>query len=128
MHQLLVEQTAISPGGTASRVARCVAACRVSSNPAGPVHALAPPEFRTTARTLPPTATCWLHRTGAAFTRFEVKTPAAATDGPSLRTTATSALPEFFRPAATPAARKPRGAVTLMVLLRSRSGLPSRAG
>ncbi len=41
-----------------------------------------------------------------------MNTPAAAADGPSLSTTATSGSPLAFRPAVTPAARKPRGAVT----------------
>ena len=51
-------------------------------SPAGPVQALAPPELRTTARTRPPLRTCSDQSTGAAFTRLEVKTPAAARRGP----------------------------------------------
>ena len=73
-----------------SKLATCSAVWWVSWKPAGPVHALAPPEFRITARTLPPASTCWLHSTGAALTRLDVKTPAAAAEGPSLITTATS--------------------------------------
>src|SRR4029077_13571392 len=42
-------------------------------------------------------------------------------DGPSLTTTATSRSPDFFKPATTPAARKPSGAVTLMRTPRWRS-------
>ena len=90
----------------------------VSWKPSGPVQAFAPPEFSTTARTRPPLTTCLVHFTGAACTRLAVNTAAAARDGPSLITTATSRSPDCFSPAATPAARKPCGAVTLMVRLR----------
>src|SRR5713101_1838942 len=79
-----VEHTATWPAGTDSRPARCSAVCRVSAYPSRPVHALAPPELSTTACTWPPARTCWLQRTGAAFTRVEVKTPAAVAEGPSL--------------------------------------------
>src|SRR5690606_39192815 len=78
-------------------------------------QALAPPELSSTARTRPPLATCSDQSTGAALTRLRVKTAAAARDGPSLMTTATSRAPSALMPAATPAARKPRGAVTLTV-------------
>ena len=71
-------------------------------SPAGPVQALAPPELRTTARTRPPVTTCSVHSTGAALTRLAVKTPAAASSGPSLTTSATSGLPLALRPAARP--------------------------
>ena len=53
---------------------------------------------------------------------------AAARDGPSFRTTATSGWPDGLSPAVTPAARKPSGAVTLMGLLRVGSGRPFPAG
>ena len=66
--------------------------------------------------------------TGAAWTRLEVNTAAAARDGPSFRTTATSGWPDSFSPAATPAARNPSGAVTLMGTLRVRSGRRFPAG
>ena len=63
----------------------------VSWKPAGPVHALAPPELSTTAaharQTAGPAGT---RATGAAWKRFAVKTPAAALSGPSLTTSATS--------------------------------------
>ena len=108
--------------------ARCSAVAWVSWNPSGPVQALAPPELSTTARTRPPLTTWRVQVTGAACTRLEVKTAAAARDGPSFRTTATSGWPDCFSPAATPAARKPRGAVTLKGTLRVRSGQPSPAG
>ena len=112
-----VEQTAISAAGQEIASASRCAVSRVSSWPAGPVQAFAPPEFSTTARTWPPRVTCSVQRTGAAFTRFDVKTAAAACDGPSLSTTATSGSPDIFSPAVTPAARKPRGSVMLMALL-----------
>ena len=103
-----VEQTAISPRpSTDSGWPGGSAVCWVSANPSGPVHALAPPELSTTARTRPPRATCWVHSTGAALTRLAVNTPAAAYDGPSLTTTATSGCPDDLMPAATPAARNP---------------------
>src|SRR5215472_15567708 len=123
-----VEHTATSPTGTASRPARCSAVRVVSSNPSGPVQAFAPPELSTTAPTRPPASTRWLYRTGAALTRFDVNTPAAAPEGPSLMTTATSGLPDALIPAATPAARKPTAAVTLKGTLRSKSDPQSRAG
>ena len=80
------------------------------AKPAGPVQALAPPELRTTARE--PAVRerpARDHSTGAALTRLLVKTPAAASSGPSLTTSATSGPPLAFSPAATPAARKPCG-------------------
>ncbi len=78
-----VEQTAMSPGPTISFLversteAVCSAVACVSRKPCEPVHAFAPPELSTTARTTPPLSTCWLQSTGAAFTRLPVKTPAA---------------------------------------------------
>lgn len=104
-----VEQTAISPAESSRTPAAFSAVAWVSWKPAEPVHALAPPAFSTTARTRPPLSTCSDHKTGAAFTRLRVKTPAAARDGPSLTTRARSRLPLSFSPATTPAARKPRG-------------------
>ena len=52
------------------------------------------------------------------MTRLAVNTPAAASDGPSLMTTARSGWPDALMPAATPAARNPAGAVTVMGRLR----------
>ena len=109
-----VEHTATSPAPMSSAVATYSAVAWVSANPAGPVHALAPPELRTTARSRPSATACRDHSTGAACTRLRVKTAAAASDGPSLTTSATSRPPDSFRPAATPAARNPPAAVTLM--------------
>ena len=86
-------------------------------NPWGPVQALAPPELRITASTRPSLTTSRDQCTGAAATRLDVKTAAAALDGPSLTTRATSGLPEALSPAVTPAARNPCGAVILTVRL-----------
>ena len=123
-----VEHTAISPGESSMAAARRSAVACVSWKPGAPVQALAPPELSTTARTRPPLTTWRVQVTGAAWIRLEVNTAAAARDGPSFSTTATSGWPESFRPAATPAARNPSGAVTLMGQLRGRSGRRSPAG
>jgi hypothetical protein len=85
-----VEHTAISPAESSSAAASRSAVACVSWKPSGPVQALAPPELSTTALTRPPLATWRDHLTGAACTRLVVKTAAAARDGPSLMTTATS--------------------------------------
>src|SRR5690606_30953469 len=85
----------------------------------GPGAGVGAPELRTTARTWPSATACWDHCTGAALPRFFVKTAAAEWCGPSLMTTATSRWPPSLMPAATPAARKPKGAVTLTVPLQS---------
>src|SRR3954452_4259817 len=121
-----VEATATSIAPMPSSAARCSAVAWVSWKPSGPVQALAPPEFSTTARSRPDRSTCRLHRTGAAGKRLVVKTAAAASSGPSLTTTATSGAPADFSPAATPAARNPAGTVTLtMPSVRSRGALRS---
>ena len=51
---------------------------------------------------------------GGAGTKALTDLRAAVTSGPSLTTSATSRAPPRFRPAATPAARNPFGAVTLI--------------
>ncbi len=124
-----VEQTATSPAPQPSRSATCSAVAWVSWKPSGPVHALAPPELRTTARNAPPTSTCWDQSTGAALNRLVVKTPAADWSGPSFTTSATSGAPLLLSPAATPAARNPCGAVTPVLTARppARSGQPTPA-
>src|SRR5215475_4815312 len=111
-----VEQMAISPADSPSAAARRSALVWVSVKPSGPVQAFEPPELSSTARTRPPRTTCCVHSTGAAFTRLAVNAAAAAWDGPSLTTTATSRAPDGLSPAATPAARNPSGAVTLIYL------------
>ncbi len=78
-------------------------------NPRDRVHALAPPELRTTARARPSPTAVRLQVTGAASTRFVVNTPAATSRGPSFTTRARSGRPEAFNPAVTPAAAEPAG-------------------
>ena len=86
----------------------------MSANPSGPVQALAPPEFKITARNCPSASTCSDQSTGAALTRLRVNTPAAAKSGPLLTTRARSGLPLDFSPAASAAAEKPAAPVTLI--------------
>src|ERR1700674_1979756 len=78
--------------------------------PAAPVAQLALPAFTTTARMRPFEARrCSLEiSTGAATTRFCVKT-AAAEAGTSLERIARSSAPVFFKPHAVAAKRNPRG-------------------
>ncbi len=116
-----VEQTATSTAPRPRTSATFSAVACASWKPLGPVQALAPPELRTTADTWPLFSTCSDHRTGAAFTRLEVKTPAAARRGPVLTTRARSGLPFSLIPAAMPAAVNPFAAVTLTAQLRSSS-------
>ena len=73
--------------------------------PSRPVQALAIPEFTTTACTFSRLSRTMLrsHRTGAAFTTFEVKVP-AATQGTLLYTSAMSVRPSYLIPAAAAAA------------------------
>src|SRR5918998_1159010 len=121
-----VEATATSIAPMPSSAAACSAVAWVSWKPSGPVQALAPPELSTTARARSPASTWRLQSTGAAGKRLVVKTAAAASSGPWLRTTATSGSPLDFKPAATPAAENPWGAVVLtMPSVRSRAALRS---
>ena len=106
-----VEQTTTSEAEIPRTAATFSAVAWVFWNPCGPVQALAPPEFSTTASTRPSVTTWRDQCTGAAATRLEVKTAAAAFSGPSLTTRARSGLPDALRPALTPAARNPWGAV-----------------
>ncbi len=78
-----VEQTATSMAPVSvpqsdNAAATASAVAWVSWKPPGPVQALAPPEFRITARSAPVVSTCWVQRTGAALTLLRVNTPAAA--------------------------------------------------
>ena len=123
-----VEHTAMSVAERPRTSATFSAVAWVFWKPSGPVQAFAPPELSTTASTRPSRSTCRDQWIGAAATRLVVKTAAAVRCGPSLTTRARSGFPEAFNPAVTPAARKPSGVVTLMVLLLGRSGLLSRAG
>src|SRR5438034_2247725 len=92
--------------------ARQRALLKASAMPRLAVHALAHPELRSTARIRPRARLrCFLlSSTGAAFTKFVVKT-AQATEGLDEKTTARS-RPCFLISAATPEARNPRAAVT----------------
>ncbi len=108
-----VEHTATSCGSTSTAPAVRSAIRRASTAPACPVQALAPPELRTTADIRPSARARRVQRTGAAWTRLEVKTPAAARDGPRFTTRARSRSPDSLMPAATPQARNPCAAVTL---------------
>ena len=78
-----VEQTATSTAPVSvpqsdNAAATASAVAWVSWKPAGPVHALAPPELRITARSCPVVSTCCVQSTGAALTLLRVNTPAAA--------------------------------------------------
>ena len=122
-----VEQTATSPAPTAvpawevalSAAATSSAVVWVSAKPAGPVHALAPPELRTTARSRPSATTCSDQSTGAALTRLAVKTPAPTKSGPVFSTSARSGRPLDLNPAGTAAATNPAAVVTLIPTPRS---------
>ena len=108
-----VEHTATLSVMRPRRSATREAVAAESAKPSGPVQALAPPELRMTACSWPSATACRDHFTGAAKTRLLVKTAAADMDGPRLRTSATSARPLGLRPAVTPAATNPWGAVML---------------
>ena len=88
----------------------------VSAKPSGPVQALAPPEFSSTASICPSLITCLLQTTGAAITRFLVKTAAALFSGPTFWIKARSGKPLLFNPAATPVAKKPFGFLLMRVI------------
>ena len=80
--------------------------------PSFPVQALAFPELTTMARQRPRLSTrfCRESKTGAAATRFVVKTPAAVVAGESEKISAKSnASRVFLIPAATAAPRNPGG-------------------
>src|SRR5580700_1528922 len=105
-----VEQTMISLAVQPSRLAVSATVFCVAAWPAGPVAQFALPAFTITARMRPFDARkCPLEIvTGAATTRFWVKT-AAAEAGTSLVIIARSSAPVFFSPQAMPAKRNPRG-------------------
>jgi hypothetical protein len=123
-----VEHTPTSIAPMSSRLATRSAVAWVSWNPSGPVHALAPPEFSTTARSRRWTSACLVHSTGAALTLLRVNTPAAVSRGPSLTSRARSFSPLALMPAATPAARNPPGAVAPASLVTLIGPLPHSLG
>src|SRR6267142_6664966 len=105
-----VEQTNNSCGVQPSRFAASATVRSAAAWPAAPVAQLALPAFTTTARMRPFDARLFSLeiRTGAATTRFCVKT-AAADAGTSLEMMARSSAPVFFNPQAVAAKRNPRG-------------------
>src|SRR5215470_5474007 len=105
-----VEQTKTSRAGRPRRLEVSSTVRREARSPCWPVAQLAFPALTTTARMRPlDSARCFLERvTGAATTRFCVKT-AAADAGTSLERMARSSAPVFLRPQAVAAKRKPLG-------------------
>ena len=91
--------------GRRSSAVRCV-----SAKPSGPVQALAPPEFKITARSAPVGQHLLRphHRGGLDPVAGEDRRRRRSA-GPVLTTRARSGLPLALSPAATPAARKPAG-------------------
>src|SRR6267142_1414013 len=130
-----VEQTKISRGARFSRREVSSTVRREARSPCVPVAQFALPAFTTTARMWPFDSTkCFLERvTGAATTRFCVKT-AAAEAGTSLERIARSSAPVFFRPQAVAAKRNPLGsaasvgACVIKARSRSRFHRPNPAG
>src|SRR3989442_10711946 len=105
-----VEQTNNSCGAQPRHFAASATVRSAAAWPATPVAQFALPAFTTTARMRPFDARrCFLEmRTGAATTRFCVKT-AAAEASTSLERIARSSAPGFFKPQAVAAKRDPRG-------------------
>ncbi|OLT30091.1 hypothetical protein BJF83_08940 [Nocardiopsis sp. CNR-923] len=93
-----LEQSTISAAESDRASAACSATAWTSWKPGGPVPALAPSECRTAARTRLPATTRADHSTGAARSAASVNTAAAAREGPSLTTTATSRLRRWTDP------------------------------
>ena len=104
-----VEQTMTSPEEISNNVPTSSAVTCVSRKPCGPVHAFAPPELRTTARTSAPLITSLLQITGAAMTLLVVNTAVASKFGPWFSIIVRSSAPEFFSPAATAPPLNPLG-------------------
>ena len=106
-----VEATRTSCGSQPTASAVAVTISRAADRPASPVQAFAHLLLTTIARARPPDcASCARDtRTGAATARLVVKIPAALA-GSSQASRARSS-PAGLSPQATPAARKPRGAV-----------------
>src|SRR5918993_26065 len=107
-----VEQTSTCSGRQPSSAAARSTVVSTAASPAGPVQALALPEFSTTTRASAEAASRSRDQTtGAATTWLVVNTPAATVPGsPTIR--ARSAAPEGLSPQATPAAPNPAAAVT----------------
>ena len=97
--------------------AACSAIERASAYPCFPVHAFAFPALTTIARALLRRIWRRVSCTGAAWTRFVVKTPAAVA-GRSETIIPRSGFPLGFKPHATPDALKPSGSFTGRALPR----------
>mmetsp|Transcript_5523 Transcript_5523/g.19216 ORF Transcript_5523/g.19216 Transcript_5523/m.19216 type:complete len:217 (-) Transcript_5523:133-783(-) len=110
-----VDCRSASSAGIPRHLESSAAESMASCHPRDPVAAFACPALMSTAETVFPgfPRTSLEYVTGAAHTRFCVKTPAAATAPSGQNTSARSGLSlEERSPAAAPEARNPRGAVT----------------
>ena len=108
-----VDATKTSSAGTESAWAVISCMAREAARPGSPVAALAMPEFKMTARALPPAATERETCTGAAQNTFLVNVPVATVSCADETTSAASKRSGLFRnPICAPAAEKPSGAVT----------------
>ncbi len=111
----------------------------VSWKPGGPVQALAPPEFSTTALTRPPLTTCSDQRTGAALTRLRVNTRGGRARGAVVDDEGEVAVLTGLDAGVDPGGPEAQGAVTLMArsphlrepditVLTPATGRPSSSG
>jgi len=110
-----VEHTSTNRSSIASAPATAAAISRALIIPCSPVQALAQPLLIATAWALPAATRSRSSCTGAAATRFVVKTAATAA-GTSETSNAKSLRSGYLIAASTPAARNPRAAVTPPVL------------
>ena len=115
-----VEHTSTSRSSIPSAPATAAAISRASAIPCSPVQALAQPLLMATARAWPAATRSRSSCTGAAATRLVVKTAATAA-GVSETSNAKSLRFGYLIAASTPAARKPRAAVTPPVTCASGS-------
>ena len=106
-----VDATSTSFGSMPSVFAVSSALRFASARPGAPVQAFAQPLLARMACMRPPLTTSRSYSTGAAATAFVVNTAAAA-QGASATTSATSLRPLYFIAAGTPAARNPFAAHT----------------
>ena len=108
-----VDATKTSSAGMQSAWAAIDCMACAAARPGSPVAALAMPEFKMTARALPPAATARETCTGAAQNTFFVNVPVATVLFDDETTSAASKRSGSFRnPICAPAAEKPSGAVT----------------
>ena len=126
-----VEDTSTCSTGQPTRSAAVTAMSRASVSPRAPVQALAQPLLTTTAAVVPSDRRrcSRVTVTGAATARLVVKMPADRAGGVDASSARSS--PDGLMPQATPAARKPAGAVIPPGMRSSMgvvSGPPSAAG